>query len=176
MVQIYLRALSKRGGVVNTTVANATSKALICNKYPNTVGYIDIESNRWAKSLFTRMNFVKRRKTSSKVDIPEGAHKEIEFLFLHDIVSKVEQYKIPPALIVNFDQTPIKYVPVGNETLAEKGTTNRRKGSRTLTPRTITPRTITLTLILTLPLTLTIMSGGLLSGGLMSAYHYYGFR
>ena len=36
----------------------------------------------------------------------------------------MEQHKIPPALIVNFDQTPIKYVPVGNESLAEKGTTN----------------------------------------------------
>ena len=117
---------------------------------------------------------MRRRNTSSKVDIPDGAQKEIEFLFLHDVcciliytaievcresttnrtpsciskhltplniiqtfictikglgssvnhnnvVSKVEKYKIPPALIINFDQTPLKYVPVGNETLAKKG-------------------------------------------------------
>ena len=95
MVQTYLMALSKRGGVVNTTVANATAKALM-SKYPNVVGDIDIESARWAKSLFTRMHFVRRRKTSSKVDIPDRARKEIEFLFLHDVVSKVEKYKIPP--------------------------------------------------------------------------------
>ena len=31
MVQIYLRALSKRGGVVNTSVANATAKAPLVN-------------------------------------------------------------------------------------------------------------------------------------------------
>ena len=46
MVQTYLRALSKRGGVVNTSVANATAKALI-SKYPNIVNPgVDIESSR----------------------------------------------------------------------------------------------------------------------------------
>ena len=70
------------------------------------------------------MDFVKRRKTSSNVDIPEGACKEIEYPFPHDIVSKVEEYNIPTSLIVNIDQTPIKYVPVGSEFLAEKGVKN----------------------------------------------------
>ena len=123
MVRKYLVSLSKRGGVVNTTVANATAKALM-SKYPHVVGEIDIDSSRWAKSLFSRMNFVKRRKTFSKVDIPDGARKEIEFLFLHEIVSVVEKYDIPSALIINIDQTPLKYVPVGNETLAPKGKTS----------------------------------------------------
>ena len=70
------------------------------------------------------MNFVKRRKTSSKVDIPDKARKEIEFLFLHEIVPKVEKHKISPELILNIDQTPLKYVPVGNETLAPRGETS----------------------------------------------------
>ena len=70
------------------------------------------------------MNFVKRRKTSSKVDIPDKARKEIEFLFLHEIVTKVEKHKISPELILNIDQTPLKYVPVGNETLAPGGETS----------------------------------------------------
>ena len=91
MVQKHIRSLRKKGSVINTTVA---------------------------KSLFARMNFVKRRKTSSKVDIPDKARKEIEFLFLHEIVTKVEKHNIPPELILNIDQTPLKYVPVGNETLA----------------------------------------------------------
>ena len=123
MVQKYLLTLTKRGGVINTTVANATAKALM-SKYPHVVGQVDVDSSRWAKSLFTRTNFVKRRKTSSKVDIPDGARKEIEFLFLHEIVSIIEKHKIPPALIINIDQTPLKYVPVGNETLAPKGETS----------------------------------------------------
>ena len=107
MVRKYLLTLSKRGGVINTTVANATAKALM-SKHPHVVGQTDVDSSRWAKSLFSRMNFVKRRKTSSKVDIPDGARKEIEFLFLHKIVSIVEKHKIPPALIINIDQTPLK--------------------------------------------------------------------
>ena len=47
---------------------------------------------------------VKRRKTSSKVDIPDGARKEIEFLFHHGIVSRVEEFNIPETLILNIDQ------------------------------------------------------------------------
>ena len=80
---------------------------------------------------------IKRRKTSSKVDIPDGARKEIEFIFLHEIVSIVEKHKIPPALIINIDQTPLEYVPVGNETLAPKGemsvTTEGSADKRSLT-------------------------------------------
>ena len=101
MVRKYLLTLSKRGGVINTTVVNATAKALM-SKYPHVVGQIDVDSSRWAKSLFSRMNFVKRRKTSSKV----------------------EKHKKSPALIINIDQTPLKYVPVGNETLAPRGETS----------------------------------------------------
>ena len=83
-----------------------------------------MNSSHRAKSLSAAMNFVKRRKTSSKVDIPDKARKEIEFLFLHKIVIKVEKHNIPPRLILNIDQTPLKYVPVGNETLAPRGGTS----------------------------------------------------
>ena len=68
------------------------------------------------------MNFVKRRKT--KVDIPDRARMEIEFLFLHKIVTKVENHNITPKLILNIDQTTLKYVPVGNETLVPRGETS----------------------------------------------------
>ena len=79
------------------------------------VGEIDIDSCRWVKILFARMNFAKRRKTSLEVDIPEWPGKEIEF---HNIASKVEKCNIPSALIINIDQTLFKYVPAGNEILA----------------------------------------------------------
>lgn len=44
------------------------------SKYPN-VDKTDIDSSRWAKFFFAKMKFVKRRKTSSKVDIQEGPGK-----------------------------------------------------------------------------------------------------
>ena len=80
----------------------------LISKYPNTVANVDTESSRWVRSLFTIMNFVKRRKTSSKVKIPEKAQKEIEFLFLNHIVLMVEEDHTLPDLIVNIDQAPLK--------------------------------------------------------------------
>ena len=72
------------------------------------VGKIDLESSYWAKSLFIRMAYAQRRNTSSKVEIPEKARKEIEYQFHYDIVSKVEKYNIPNSLIMNLDQVPCK--------------------------------------------------------------------
>ena len=66
------------------------------------------------------MGISHRRKTSTKVDLPESARKEIEYLFLHEIVSKVENDAMPHSLIINFDQTPLKMVQCGNNTLAKK--------------------------------------------------------
>ena len=95
--------MSKRRGIANTLVADATAKALM-HKYPNVEGETDIYSSRWCYCLFTRINFVKRWKTSSK-------------RFRRDIVWKAEKYNIPPVLIINIVQTPLNYVSFGNETL-----------------------------------------------------------
>ena len=45
MIQKHIRSLSKKGSVINTTVANATAKALI-SKYPYAAGDIDVNSSR----------------------------------------------------------------------------------------------------------------------------------
>ena len=57
----------------------------------------------------------------SKVNIPDAALKGKEFLSIHDYISKVDQYDIPSTLDVNIDQTPLKYVPMHNETITAKG-------------------------------------------------------
>ena len=66
------------------------------------------------------MGFVRRRGTTAKLEIPDGAFKEAQLLFTHDIVSKVDKYNIPDSLIINIDQTPTKYVPVRRSTLPKK--------------------------------------------------------
>ena len=55
-----------------------------------------------------------------EVRIPEGAQKEAELKFLHHIVNYVEKYRIPRSLIINFDQTPPKYVQVSSVTMGKK--------------------------------------------------------
>ena len=93
MVQAYITALSSRGGLINTAVAVETAKALL-ERCPQHVGKIDLDSSCWTKSLFRRVGYVRRIRTSTKVDIPDAAGKEIEFLFSYNIVSKVEKYNI----------------------------------------------------------------------------------
>ena len=74
MVQTYIKSVSLRGGLIMSTLANAAAKGLMA-RYPNMITNIDIHSSSWAKSLFRRMGFVRRMKTSSKVTIPDGARK-----------------------------------------------------------------------------------------------------
>ena len=102
---------------------NAVGKALM-KKYPGIFGDMDVDSSSWVQSLFCRMGFSRRWKTSTKVDIPAAMRKEIKYLFLYEIVSSVEQYAISDSLIINFDQTPFKLVQCGNSVLAKKNRSN----------------------------------------------------
>ena len=119
------RARRYKGGVVNTTVAIATAKALI-DQYPLLEkGHLEF-GRTWVQSLFRRLGFVRRMKTTEKVRIPLGAQakSEAELKLLHRIVNHVETHKIPHSLIINFDQTPSKYVQVSAMTMDNKGTSN----------------------------------------------------
>ena len=70
------------------------------------------------------MGFVCRIKTTGKVHIPVRAQKEAELKFLHQIVNQVEKYQILSSLIINFGQTPSKYLQVSLMTMAKCGETN----------------------------------------------------
>ena len=121
MVQNYLRVYRSRGVPVNSIIAISVAKVLIARNPQLNLEHIDLDSSSWAKSLFKRMGFSRRMKTTGKVEIPEGARKEAELLYLHSIVDIVEQNEIPSSLIMNLDQTPLKYVPVSHRTMAKRG-------------------------------------------------------
>ena len=120
MVHRHIKKFRNRGGAVKRTIANATAQALLI-RCPNLVSEINLCSSFLAQSLFRTIGFQKRRKTSSAVDIPDSSRTEIEYLFLHGIVDTAERYKIPLSLILNLDQTPLKYIPVGREMMALSG-------------------------------------------------------
>ena len=67
------------------------------------------------------MGFVKRTGTTSKREIPEKAKQEAKLLYQHQIVRYAEDYFISPSLILNFDQTPLKYATFTNRALSAKG-------------------------------------------------------
>ena len=60
------------------------------------------------------MGFKRRIRTTGKVEIAERARKEAELLCLHDIVSIVEKHGILSHLVMNLDQTLLKYIPAMN--------------------------------------------------------------
>ena len=66
------------------------------------------------------MRFKKRMRTTGKIEIPEGARKEAELLYLRKIVTIVEKCEIPSSLIMSLDQTPLKYIPAMNHTVAKQ--------------------------------------------------------
>ena len=118
-MKVYLRGKNSWGAAINTNIAKPTPKVLI-QRYLDIVGNIDINSSSWAKSFSKRMGFIKRAKISAQVSIPGGARKDIEYLFHHNIATMVERHCIPHSVILNIDQTPLKYVSVGNFTLDKK--------------------------------------------------------
>ena len=121
MVQRYVRAYRSRGGPVNSLFAVSIAKVLITRNPQLNLGHLDLDSSSWAKkSLFKRMGFTRRMKTKGKVEIPEGAKQEAELLFLYNIVTLIEEHNNPESLVMNLDQTPLKYVPVSHNTMAKK--------------------------------------------------------
>ena len=82
-------------------------------------GHISLTKD-WAKYLLKRMNFVKRCSSSTaKVSVDNFILLKSQFIF--DIQSIVEMEEIPGDLIINWDQTAIKYVPVSNWTMEDEG-------------------------------------------------------
>ena len=90
--------MSQRGGVISRNIAVSVATVLLERDEP--LGKIKI-TETWAKSLLKRMGFVRRAKTSSTVEIPEGARKEIEYQYLYQIVNVVEKWDILKAILVD---------------------------------------------------------------------------
>ena len=83
----------------------SSAKALIAQNPQYNLSHIDLDSLYWAQSLFRRMGFKKRMQATGKLEIPEGARKEAELLYLQNIVTIVEKYEIPHSLITNLDHS-----------------------------------------------------------------------
>ena len=59
---------------------------------------VDLDGKWWIQSLFCRMGFARTAATTFKREIPEGAKKEAELVYMHTNVSTIEKYQIPDAL------------------------------------------------------------------------------
>ena len=75
------------------------------------------------------MNLSQGMVTTSRPTATRSIWLETRMQYLHDIVQVVVSHSIPDELIINADQTPSKYVPKANVTMAEKNSKHvARKG------------------------------------------------
>ena len=74
----------------------------------------------WAKRLLGRMGLVKRQ-GMTKAKVTPSNCENVKQQYLADICSLVFVEEIPADLIINWDQTGVKYVPVSNWTMEVKG-------------------------------------------------------
>ena len=64
---------------------------------------------------------VKRMVTTSKIPIVPGLLKEKQLTFQRKIQVLIKWHDIPEDLVLNFNQTPLSYITVGNDTLEFEG-------------------------------------------------------
>ncbi len=122
-VQEHIKGVRAAGGVVNRTIVIATGIGIVSNHDRTMLkefgGPIDLD-RAWAASIMKRMNFVRRKGTKAARTLPDNYSEQRE-RFLTGITDTVKKYNIPDKLIVNFDQTQVKIVPVSEWTLNEAG-------------------------------------------------------
>ena len=85
VMQKFLLALRSRGGLITSVTAVSVAKALIARNPHLMLDHIDLDSSSWGKSLFGKMGFKKRMKTTDKIEIPNEAKKEAQLLYLHNL-------------------------------------------------------------------------------------------
>ena len=122
-VREYVKYLCERGAVINSAIVIAAGEGIVMNKDSNLLacngGGINL-TKYWAKNLLRRMGMVKRRVSSkSKINVEEFDILKEEFLL--NIKNVVSLDEIPPALIVNWDQTAMHYVPISSWTMETEG-------------------------------------------------------
>ena len=98
-VQEYITSLRAIGGVVNTAIVMAAAKGIVstrdASKLTSHGGHIEITST-WAKSLLSRMGYVKRKcSNAGKVSTPLFKN-----VFLADMTAEVIMNNIPDNLII----------------------------------------------------------------------------
>ena len=123
-VQSYIKELCAKGAVVNTAIVMACAEGVVMHHDSNLLaingGHITITKD-WAKSLLFRMGYVKRRVSTSAKLLPEDFD-EWKEQFLYDTKVLVNYEEIPDSLVINWDHTGIKYIPVSSWTMEKEGT------------------------------------------------------
>ena len=121
-VQAYVESIRKLGNVVNTALILGGAEAIIADRDRMLLDTL-APGEDWAKSLLSRMGYVKRKATT-KGKVTVEAFETIKVSFLDDVYATVVMEDISHERIINWDHTGLHYVPVSSCTMAKKGSTH----------------------------------------------------
>ena len=125
-VMKYIRAVREAGGVVNIAIVIGAVSGIVRRMKPELLesngGHVVLPVKKdWAKYLLGKMKFVKRKATTKKSKMTVANFGELKDNFLMDIKAIATMKEVPDDMILNWDQTTIKYIPVSNWTMATEG-------------------------------------------------------
>ena len=120
----YIHSIRDAGGLINTAIVIAAGLGIVKRMDPGLLecngGFVVLQKS-WAKYLLSKLNFVKRKATTKKPKCTVANFEELKAQFLLDIKAITSMEDIPDDMIVNWDQTAIKYIPLSNWTMAKEG-------------------------------------------------------
>ena len=124
-VQQYLRSLRRAGAPVNARIVIAAAEGIIKatdrTMLSENGGHIQL-TKAWAYSILQRMGFVQRKATTkTKISLSKPEFELAKKCYLKKIKRAVTDAKIPPQLIINWDQTGVNVVPASQWTQEEQG-------------------------------------------------------
>ena len=122
-VQAYIRKLRAAGTPVNHSIVIAAARGMVMHHSPYLLpehgGNLEL-GRKWAESLMSRMGLVRRKATKAARKKPTD-FESLKAQFLQRITKVVKDHSVPPALILNLDQTGTKLVPTSEWTMAVEG-------------------------------------------------------
>ena len=124
-VMKYIHAVREAGGVINTAIVIGAALRIVKRMKPDLLesngGHVVLPVKKdWAKYLLAQMKFV-RKATTKKSKMTVSNFEELKDNFLMDIKAIATMEEVPDEMILNWDQTAIKYIPISNWTMATEG-------------------------------------------------------
>ena len=124
-----IKALRLKGAPISYNVINAIAKGIVVTNDRTMLvehgGHLQFTDN-WARNVLNEVQrsekkMVKWMATTSKIPVAPGLLKEEQLTFQRKFQALIKWYDIPKELILNFDQTPLSYITVRNNTLEFEG-------------------------------------------------------
>ena len=126
-VKMYIKALRKAGTPVSAPVVLAAAEGVITAKNRSVLlkygGHIELDRPSAVSSL-RRMGFVQRQgSTQTKAKLSDQQISRMKQTYLTQVSGMVKAHKIPPELVINWDQAGVKLIPSQSWTMEEQGST-----------------------------------------------------